>query len=79
MKPSEYCAKREPIAKFADTAFTGVEIYAVDYGIDDRIVCKAIYGAVTYHRVKLRYGVKKTTFRIYGRTYDLSEFLRCGI
>ena len=65
MKLSEFCTNREPIARFVDTAFTGVEIYAVDYGIDDYIICKAIYGAETYHRVKLRCGVKQTTFRIH--------------
>lgn len=68
------------IATYADSAFTGLGILDIAYGIDDRVKVVAFsidhYTHPTWHKIycsnKGQYFVK------YHRRYYLSDFLRCA-
>ena len=58
----------------------GAEVYLMDiiYGIEDYAVVKIVYSNKTeYYKPKIRYGLKSSSFRIYGVTYDMGKFMRC--
>lgn len=71
-----YKGKR-PIAVFGESNWGGVEVLDIIYGIEDYIVARYNFGEPQEaHRVKIRYGVKSTSFRLGRRTYNLDNFMR---
>ena len=85
MKKSEYIGK-PAIAVYADSAYTGLEILAIEYGIDDYVIVRDWRTVFTQqgkkkveeiHRYKIYYGNKHTYFNYRNRCrYYLDDFMR---
>jgi hypothetical protein len=85
MKKSEYIGK-PAIAVYADSASTGLEILAIEYGIDDYVIVRDWRPVFTQqgkkkveeiHRYKIYYGNKHTYFNYRNRCrYFLDDFMR---
>jgi len=84
MKKSEYIGK-PAIAVYAGSAYTGLEILAIEYGIDDYVVVRDWVNLYTkegkkkveeIHRYKIYYGNKHTYFNYRNRCrYYLDDFM----
>jgi hypothetical protein len=73
--------KKNPVATYADSAFSGIAIYDVIYDIDDYIVCEEICGSQKIpHKLKIYYTSRNGVpyFKLGGRRYKLDEFMRVG-
>ena len=64
------------------SAFGGLEIKCIDYGIDDYVVfvCGAWYGKKEVHRVKIYYNIKsEPNFFCHGQRVYFRDVLRKGV
>lgn len=64
---------KRPIAVFPMSNWGGVEILDIEHGIDDYAICR--YYGKSYHRVRIRYGVHETSFRIGDLTFNFKDCL----
>ena len=77
MTKRQYCLANPEIAVFSESAFGGVAIHGIEYGITDYVFVEFFSGErSSYHRLKIRYGTHGMTFKVYGRTYHINEFVR---
>ena len=76
MTKKEVCLNNEAIAYYS--GFGGLEIHAIEYGIEDYLYCAsgAWYGNRTYHRLKIYYNEEGGYVRLYGHKIPLSECIR---
>ena len=63
------------------SAFGGLEIKCIDYGITDRVifVCGAWYGKKEVHRVKIYYNNSEPYFLCHGQRVYFRDVLRKGV
>ena len=81
MTKKEYCQSGESIAYYS--GLDGIEIRAIEYGIEDYIYCISgcfnSSGVRRYHRCKIYYSASEKVsafFRLYGQRIALDECFR---
>ncbi len=78
MTKKEYITNNEPVAYYS--GLNGVEIYGIEYGIDDYIYCVSgsWNGKPEYHRLKIYYNDDDCYFNLRGYKIPLNECIRMG-
>ena len=69
---------KKPCAVYPLGNWGGVEILDIEHGIEDYVICRYNFGEPEkkLHRVKIRYGVNTTYFRLDGYRIRMDECMR---
>lgn len=79
MTKKEYILNHEPVAHYYN-GLNGVEIYGVEFGIEDYIYCVSgsCNGKPNYHRLKIYHDSDISYFKLHGYKVPLNECIRRG-
>lgn len=79
MSKKEYCLMNPAIAYYS--GLNGLEIHAIEYGIEDYLYCVsgAWGGGKAYHKLKIYYNDNGGFIRLHGYKIPLNECIRIEV